>query len=93
MRCTRHFLWFRWERHSWDRRVTLTKDWTARGTDMWSRAIPVEQVMCHTQYVCRHCGVVRDGTECGCDTAVAEKCAVRLALLAEARDQEQGAPA
>jgi hypothetical protein len=90
MSCTRRFLFFRWDRHAWDRRVALTTDWSARGTDMWSRAIPVDQVLCHTQYVCRTCGAVRDGTECGCDKAVADKCAVRLALLAEARGQESG---
>ena len=84
MNCARHFLGFHWEQHTWNRRVAGTKNWSARGTDMWSRAIPVDQVTCHTEYVCESCGTVRDGAECGCDKAIAEKCAVRLAMLAEA---------
>ncbi|MEZ5320096.1 MAG: hypothetical protein R2752_22030 [Vicinamibacterales bacterium] len=81
MNCTRHFLAFHWNHHAWNRRVTHTTSHTVRGTDMWSRAIPVDEVICTTQYVCRICGAVRDAGQCGCDQAVADACAGRLALL------------
>jgi len=88
MSCTKHVLGFQLPRHAWQRRVTLTEDRTDRGTDMWSRAVPAEHVICHIQYVCGACGAVRDGEECSCDKEHADRCAPRLACLAalDARD-------
>lgn len=88
MSCTKHVLAFQWERHAWQRRVTLTENWTADGTDMWGRTVPIDQVFCHTEHVCRHCGEVRDDGDCGCDAEVGATCAVRLAALAERRALE-----
>ena len=89
MSCTKQFLGFRWERHAWTRRVTLAEDRTDRTTDMWSRAVPAEHVICHIQHVCSACGAVRDAGECSCDLARAERCPPRLAFLAEQRAREQ----
>ena len=93
MSCIKHFLGFRWERHTWDREVTHTEDWSARATDMWSRAVPVDEVICHIKYVCRACGAVRDGGECVCEEARGAVCPARLAYLAELRSKEHGAQA
>ena len=82
MSCTRHFLAFQWERHDWNRRVTFTKHKSSRGTDMWSRTTPVDEVMCRTEYVCADCGAVRYSAYCACDEAVGEQCPARLAWLA-----------
>jgi hypothetical protein len=90
MSCTRHFMAFQWERHAWERRITHTECRTFRDTDKWGRRVPADYVTCHAQYVCRDCGAVREGEECGCDRARADACAVRLACLAEVRDQDQG---
>jgi hypothetical protein len=90
MSCIKHFLAFRWERHAWDRRVTHTENLVFNGTDQWGRAIPVDQVMCHTEYVCRACGAVRDGGDCGCEPARATACDVRLAWLAKVRSRGPG---
>lgn len=87
MSCVTRILGFQIERHDWQRKVTHTESWTARGTDMWSQAIPVAQVACHTQYVCTACGAVRDGEECGCDKSYGDHCPPRLALLAEQRKE------
>jgi hypothetical protein len=93
MSCSKHFLGFQWTRHAWQRRVTLSEPRMSRTTDQWGRVVPVEHVVCHAQYVCRTCGAVRDDGICGCDPAHAEHCAVRVAWLAEAREQPQGAHA
>ncbi len=81
MSCRKHLLMFEWDQHAWTRLVTQTEDWTARGTDIWSRAVPVDCATCHIQYVCRHCGAVRDGGACGCDRTRADACPPRLAYL------------
>jgi len=91
MSCTRNFLVFRWERHKWHRRVTFTKHESFRGTDMWSRAVPVDEVVCRTEYVCTECGAVRRSAYCACDEAIGEECPARLAWLAESGAQEQQA--
>jgi hypothetical protein len=94
MSCSKHFMSFQWERHAWERRVAHTERQTGHTTDMWGcRVVPVEYVSCHAQYVCRDCGAVRDGEECGCDKARGDACAVRLACLAEVHGQESGARA
>jgi hypothetical protein len=91
MSCTKHFLGFRWEHHDWDRRVTHAENLTFRGTDMWSRKVPVPEVVCYTQYVCRSCGTVRDEGYCNCDQARGDACQIRLAWLAEHGAESQGA--
>jgi hypothetical protein len=88
MSCMKNFLGLRWERHAWERRVTLTECQTFRETDQWGRVNPAEHVTCHAQYVCRDCGAVRDGEECGCDKNRADACAVRLAHLAKTGEQQ-----
>lgn len=89
MSCTKHFMAFHWERHAWDRRVTHTECQTFHERDQWGRVVLEDAVTCHAQYVCRDCGAVRDGEECGCDRVRAETCAVRLAWLAKVREQDQ----
>lgn len=92
MSCAKHFMGIRWERHAWDRRVTLAEDRTSTKSDMWGRSIPVPQVLCHTQHVCRDCGAVRDGGDCFCEQAEADICAIRLAWLAKVRDEAAHEP-
>ena len=93
MSCFKHVLGIQFARHAWKRRVTLTEDRTDRGTDMWSRAVPAEHVICHIQYVCSACGAVRDGEECTCDKEHADRCAPRLAYLAALRARDADARA
>ena len=83
--CTKHLLGFTWQRHAWDRRVTNSELLDEPGTDQWGRCIELSNVLCHVQYVCRNCGEVRDGGECGCDRTRGEKCPARLASLAASR--------
>ena len=92
MSCVHHVLGVRVERHAWVRQVTLTDYRISTGTDMWSRRVPVEEVVCHAQYVCRDCGAVRDEGACLCDVAQGETCAVRLAFLEKIGAPEAGAP-
>ena len=75
------------EHHSWNRRVTHTEYRTARGTDMWGRTIPVDEVICHTQYVCQTCGAVKAEGECACDVEKGELCPPRLKLLEQERER------
>jgi len=89
MSCTKHVLGIEFERHAWERRVTHAENWSARGTDMWSRAVPVEQTLCQIQFVCRDCGAVREGGDCTCDRERADACPPRLAWLAEARGVQE----
>ena len=89
MSCTKHFLGFRWQRHDWERQVASTSHLTVPLTDQWGRAINHDYVLCHARYVCRDCGAVRDGEECGCDQEHADHCAVRLTYLAEQRTRAQ----
>lgn len=81
MSCVKHFLGFKWERHSWHRRVTATEREAFPDTSMWGRPITNEHVICHAEYVCEHCGAVRDDGDCGCDAERGAQCPVRLAYL------------
>jgi hypothetical protein len=92
MGCRKHFLGLTWEKHDWDRRVALAENRTCTGTDMWSRKVPISEVICHTQHVCRTCGEVRDEGYCSCDQARGDACAIRLAWLAEHPPRESIAP-
>lgn len=87
MGCTKHFLGLRWGRHDWDRRVTFAENHTFQGTDMWSRNVPVPEVVCYTQYVCRKCGETREEGYCNCDQQKADGCAIRLAWMSEQQAQ------
>ena len=93
MSCNKHLMGFHWERHAWERRVTLTESQAFPVTDQWGRVNRTDHVTCHAQYVCRVCGATRDGEECSCDRARAEACAVRLAHLKAAPEHVPGAPA
>jgi hypothetical protein len=81
MSCTRHFLGFQWERHSWRRVVSSTDSVQTHNTDMWGRVVGNEHVRCRTQYVCDACGKAGLEAVCMCDTAEGERCPVRLACL------------
>jgi hypothetical protein len=82
MTCTRRFLNFQWEHHRWRRRVTATHRVSIPVTEMWGRRSVVEDVRCHTEYVCDVCGKTRGGAECLCDAAKGDRCAVRREFLA-----------
>ena len=71
--------------HSWRRVVTSSDEVATRVTDMWGRVALEEHVRCHTRYVCDACGQVRDESDCICDPAKAQHCAVRLAWMEESR--------
>ncbi|HKW03580.1 MAG TPA: hypothetical protein VJN96_27385 [Vicinamibacterales bacterium] len=92
MSCVKHFLGIRWERHTWDRRVTLARDQSSPQTDMWGRSFLVPVALCHTEYVCRRCGAIKDDGDCFCEKAEADACAIRLAWLAEVRDEHAQPP-
>ena len=83
--CTKHILGFTWQRHAWDRKVTNSELLAAGSTDQWGRRIELANVLCHIQYVCRNCGEVRDGGDCGCNRDRGDKCPARLELLADTR--------
>jgi hypothetical protein len=73
------------------RRVSYTEVRTVPVTDMWARSVTEENVSCHAEYVCRHCGMVRDGEDCLCDKKRGETCAVRIECLVKARDASSAA--
>jgi len=83
--CTRNILGLTWKQHAWERQVTNSELLDSPATDQWGRRIELSNVLCHVQYVCRNCGEVRDGGECGCNRERGDKCPVRLASLADSR--------
>lgn len=85
MSCTRHFLNFQWEHHSWRRRVSLAQTVPSQETNMWGRPVNSAFVRCHKQEVCEVCGKVRWAEDCICDTAKADRCAIRLAWIDQSR--------
>ena len=93
MSCTKRILGFEWQRHDWKRLVVATEDLVDRTTDMWSRAVPAEHVICHIRYECSACGAVRDAGECTCDRERGEHCPPRLAYLAARREREAASDA
>lgn len=86
MSCTQHVLGFTITHHNWERKVTLTESLTDVHSDMWGRPVEDDSVHCHTKYVCRTCGAVRDECECNCEPDRAKNCKCRLELLAQEAD-------
>ena len=85
MTCTKHFLNFHWERHSWHTRVSLAEDVPTEETSMWGRPVNRTEARCRKEDVCTACGAVRNLGDCICDTATAANCAVRLAWIDDPR--------
>lgn len=83
MSCTRRFLNFRWEHHSWRRRVSSFETLVRQETNMWARVVESEFVRCDTQDVCAVCGKVRREVSCICDAVRAERCKLLRASIAE----------
>jgi hypothetical protein len=81
MSCTRHFLSFQWEHHSWRQRVSLAENVPSRETNMWGRPVNRENVRCHKLDVCEACGRTRRNEDCICDPAQAERCTIRRAWV------------
>ena len=82
MNCTRRFLNFQWEHHTWRPRVFGTEMLPTQETNMWGRTVYGTCVRCFKHDVCIACGKTRNNDEsCICDTAVGERCAVRLNWL------------
>ena len=82
MSCNKHFLSLNWKHHDWARQVTHEETLEDALTDMWGRRFFASHVECHTRYVCRHCGKVRDERECSCEPERAESCVIRREYLA-----------
>ena len=68
MTCTKRFLNFHWDRHSWVRRVTATQTIPMHETTMWGTDANRTYVRCHTEYVCQECGKTKEEGNCLCDT-------------------------
>ena len=85
MSCTRHFLNFQWEHHSWRRRVSSSETLTAPETNMWARVVYRDYVRCDKQDVCEVCGKTRREVSCMCDMERAERCTLRDACIAASR--------
>ena len=83
MSCTKHFLNFKWEHHSWRRRVTSFETLTFKEPDMWARDVYRDYVRCDKEDVCEECGKIRHEVSCLCDMARAERCALRRECIAE----------
>lgn len=83
MTCTRHFLNFEWERHSWHRRVSAAETAPNAETNMWGRVVNGDYVRCRKHDVCDACGKTRDEVNCFCDTAYAAHCPIRLTWIDE----------
>ena len=89
MGCTKHFLGFDWERHSWHKHVTLAENLPKVETNMWGRVVGSEYTRCIKHDVCDVCGKTREDINCLCDCDVGERCAIRRAWLDGHRE---GAP-
>jgi hypothetical protein len=86
MSCTKHFLTFHWEQHSWRPRVTAWETLTdCPETDMWTRTVYRDYVRCDKQEVCEVCGKTRHDVSCLCDPAKAERCTLLNECIAQAR--------
>lgn len=90
MSCTKNFLNFQWDHHSWRRRVTATTTVPTRETTMWGGVAETTYVRCQAEYVCQECGTTREEGNCLCDTAVADHCPVRLAWIAKTNSEHSG---
>jgi hypothetical protein len=85
MGCTRHFLTFQWEHHTWRRRVTGFETLVQQEADIWARNVYREYVRCDKEEVCEVCGKVRHAVSCVCDPSRAERCAILLECVAESK--------
>jgi hypothetical protein len=86
MSCTKHFLNFQWEHHSWRRRVSSSEIVRGQETNMWARVMDRDYMRCDKQDVCEVCGKVRREVSCICDMERGERCKLRRASLAESRE-------
>jgi len=86
MSCTKDVMGVHLTHHAWRPRVTWSDRVTDRDTDMWGRPVINEHVVCHKDEVCEVCGAVRDGVDCLCDPALADRCAIRLAWMDRTRE-------
>lgn len=78
MACTKHFLNFQWQHHSWRPRVTGAETLTHVEADMWARDVYRDYVRCDKQQICLECGEVRHEVSCLCDVRRAETCPLLL---------------
>ncbi len=85
MSCTRHFLNFTWEHHSWRPRVVSTQYAPSDDTNMWGRVVHNRFVRCQKEDVCTECGKTRASRNCICDCSEGEECKIRLEALEQAR--------
>jgi hypothetical protein len=83
MRCTRHVMGIPLTHHAWKPHVRSSEVLESQETNMWARPVYREYVRCDKQQVCEVCGTIGDATSCFCDMARAERCAPRLAWIAE----------
>jgi hypothetical protein len=74
MSCTKRFLNFQWEHHTWRRRVVSSEILTSQETNMWARVVYRDFVRCDKQDVCEVCGTVRHQVSCFCDMERAKQC-------------------
>lgn len=89
MSCTKHFLGFHWDHHTWIRQVTHTESRTIHETDQWGCSNEEAAAFCHVRYVCKECGAVREGEECRCEQERAEQCACRLNAIDAANERPE----
>jgi hypothetical protein len=85
MSCTKRFLNFQWEHHSWRPRVTSYETVTGQETDMWARPVYRDYRRCEKVEVCEDCGEVRHAVSCLCDMERAERCKLLQECIAESR--------
>lgn len=79
MACTRHFLNFEWEHHTWRPQVVGEALVHSHETTMWGGSVNQPYTRCQKQLVCEVCGAMTDVHSCVCDPEEGEHCAVRLA--------------
>jgi hypothetical protein len=85
MSCTKRFLNFQWEHHSWRPRVTGYEILTGQDTNMWARVVERDYTRCDKEEVCTECGKVRHAVSCLCDMERAERCKLLQQSIAETR--------
>jgi hypothetical protein len=81
MSCTRHFLNFTWEAHSWRRRVVASECVTTYETSMWGVDRREDFVRCDKEQVCTVCGKTRREVTCLCGKEFGEHCPPRCAWI------------
>lgn len=81
MGCTRHFLNFEWEHHTWRPVVVGEEIVHSRETTMWGGSAQLPYMRCQKHDVCDVCGQTTETRSCVCDPEQGDRCAVRLALV------------